>query len=135
MTVYLDFVTSYQLNARTTQPCLHRLLMCHTLLCLRTVCSEIEWQKMLDYVKSNAVELRDNRYDQVVHMVTAASGAETFYQLENNATRSEGFELARDRDAKAAEVKISLYTFHNNLSEHCENIRAYVISNAAKLVN
>jgi predicted ATPase len=66
-------------------------------------CSKSEWQEMLDYVKSNPVELRDNRYDQVVHMVTAASGAESFYQLDNNSTRSEGFELARERDTKAAE--------------------------------
>ena len=68
---------------------------------------------MLDYVKSNPVELRDNRYDQVVHMVTAASGAESFYQLDNNSTRSEGFELARERDTKAAEVN-SVYTSYNS---------------------
>ena len=77
------------------------------------VCSKIEWQEMLDYVKSDPVELRDNRYDQVVHMVTAASGAESFYQLENNSARSEGFELARERDAKAAEVN-NIYTSYNS---------------------
>ena len=37
-------------------------------------------------------------------MVTAADGAETFYQLANNSTRTEGLELAIERDRKAADV-------------------------------
>jgi len=49
-------------------------------------------------------QLRDARYDQVIHMVTAANGAEPFYQLSNNPSRSEGLELARERDCKAAQV-------------------------------
>lgn len=50
------------------------------------------------------VELRDERYDQIVHMVTSAQGAESFYQLANNSARSEGLELARELDAKVAQV-------------------------------
>ena len=38
--------------------------------------------------------------------VTAAKGAEAFYQTENNDTRSEGLELACERDSKAAEVRV-----------------------------
>lgn len=30
----------------------------------------------------NNVELRDNRYNQIVHMVSAANGAEDFYSTE-----------------------------------------------------
>lgn len=30
----------------------------------------------------NSVELRDNRYNQIVHMVSAANGAEEFYSTE-----------------------------------------------------
>lgn len=30
----------------------------------------------------NYVDLRDNRYNQIVHMVSAANGAEEFYTLE-----------------------------------------------------
>lgn len=30
----------------------------------------------------NNVELRDNRYNQIVHMVSAANGAEDFYSVE-----------------------------------------------------
>ena len=67
---------------------------------------------MLACVHCDKVQLRDNRYDQVVHMVTAASGAEKFYQLNNNAVRSEGFELALERDARAADVSALYYTYY-----------------------
>ncbi|KMQ91800.1 hypothetical protein RF55_8293 [Lasius niger] len=50
----------------------------------------------------NNVELRDNRYNQIIHMVSAANGAEEFYSTEEHACRSEGVELARDLDYKAA---------------------------------
>ena len=39
--------------------------------------------------------LRDKRYDVVVHMVTAAHGAETFYTTENNVARYEDVPTAR----------------------------------------
>ena len=41
----------------------------------------------------------------MIHMMTAANGAEAFYQLSNNKTRSEGLELAIERDKKAADVR------------------------------
>jgi hypothetical protein len=37
-------------------------------------------------------------------MVSAAKGAEAFYSIEHHASRSEGLELARDRDTRAAEA-------------------------------
>lgn len=46
----------------------------------------------------NAVELRDKRYDAIIHMVTAAVGAEMYYTTENNAARSETINQARDLD-------------------------------------
>jgi hypothetical protein len=30
----------------------------------------------------NSVELRDNRYNQIIHLVSAANGAEDFYTTE-----------------------------------------------------
>lgn len=53
----------------------------------------------------DSMYLRDARYHQVVHMMTAACGAEEFYQLDNPA-RSEGKELARELDRKAATVSV-----------------------------
>merc|ERR1712051_537756 len=52
------------------------------------------------------VDIRDNRYHQVVHMVTSAKGAEQYYTIEHHTTRLEGLEEARERDTKAAEAWI-----------------------------
>ena len=48
----------------------------------------------------NEVDLRDNRYDQIIHLITAANGAEKFYSLENNVTRTESIEMAREIDER-----------------------------------
>ncbi|XP_014296596.1 TRPL translocation defect protein 14 isoform X1 [Microplitis demolitor] len=61
-----------------------------------------KWDLMLATNGWNNVELRDNRYDQIIHMVSAANGAEDFYSTEDHACRSEGVELARELDYKAA---------------------------------
>lgn len=58
------------------------------------------WQAILDESKKNPVELRDKRYDAVIHMCTAAKGAEKYYTLENNQSRTESPELARMLDDK-----------------------------------
>ena len=66
---------------------------------------------MIGTLGYDSVQLRDARYDHVVHMMTAANGAEEFYHLGNNPTRSEGLELARDRDSKAAMVSRNTLSF------------------------
>lgn len=44
--------------------------------------SKDKWAKMTTANGWNSVELRDNRYNQIVHMVSAANGAEDFYSTE-----------------------------------------------------
>ena len=63
----------------------------------------------------NEVDLRDNRYDQIVHMVTAAIGAENYYTLENNVARTESIDVAREIDEKLSKVKIILFIKKNKL--------------------
>jgi len=58
-----------------------------------TICKKNSWK---------ISNLRDKRYDHVIHMVSAANGAETFYTTEDHETRSEGVELARILDDRAA---------------------------------
>ncbi|XP_063238835.1 TRPL translocation defect protein 14 isoform X2 [Bacillus rossius redtenbacheri] len=65
-----------------------------------------KWEQMMRRNGWNPVELRDNRYNQIVHMVSAANGAEDFYTTEDHACRSEGLELARELDSKAASAWI-----------------------------
>jgi len=59
-----------------------------------------DWDILLDEYSWKTVDLRDRRYDAVIHLVTAAIGAEKFYTTENNATRHEGLNEARDLDFK-----------------------------------
>ena len=49
---------------------------------------------------------------QVVHMVTAARGAEEYYTVEHHATRLEGVGEARERDRLASEVPNIIYRNH-----------------------
>ena len=39
-----------------------------------------QWMKILERIGFEEDEIRDNRYNQVVHMVSAAKGAENFYR-------------------------------------------------------
>lgn len=69
------------------------------------------WQALLDETKMNPVELRDKRYDSIIHMCTAAKGAEKFYTLSNNASRTESAALATAIDDKL----INAWTGHPHL--------------------
>ena len=65
--------------------------------------SEEGWQAMMDENAWNTVELRDKRYDGIIHLVTAADGAEEFYN-QNNAARYESqLDQARYIDNKLRE--------------------------------
>ena len=57
-----------------------------------------DWLKVLQELRLDEAALRDQRYDFVIHLVTAAKGAENFYSLDNNTVRYEGLELARSTD-------------------------------------
>jgi len=64
---------------------------------------EVE-QKIYDSTGWTKSTIRDSRYDLVIHMVTAADGAEKFYTLENNQARSETPEVAKWLDKKTQAV-------------------------------
>jgi hypothetical protein len=56
------------------------------------------WERMKMENNWNEVELRDSRYHQVIHMVSAAKGAEDFYHMDSRVSCHEGIELARQLD-------------------------------------
>ncbi|XP_065367535.1 TRPL translocation defect protein 14 isoform X2 [Calliphora vicina] len=64
--------------------------------------SKEKWEKMMASNNWNPIEMRDNRYNQILHLVSAANGAEEFYSTEEHACRSEGVGLARELDYKSA---------------------------------
>jgi hypothetical protein len=61
---------------------------------------DADWKRMLRENKWTVSALRDDRYDQVCHLVTAAIGAEEHYGLANNRMRSETPEQARVLDER-----------------------------------
>jgi len=73
--------------------------------------SEGQWELMLDELRLTPTALRDQRYDAILHLVTAADGAEPFYTLANNAVRTETPEEARLMDQKT----LDCWTGHEHL--------------------
>jgi CYTH domain-containing protein/thymidylate kinase len=69
------------------------------------------WQALLDELNLSEVQARDKRYDAVLHLVTAAKGAERFYTVANNAARSENIEQAAALDNRL----IRAWTGHPHL--------------------
>lgn len=61
--------------------------------------SEELWSAVLDEVGLSSMQLRDKRYDGVIHMVTAADGAAQFYNKGNEA-RYENLMQAVDVDRR-----------------------------------
>lgn len=71
----------------------------------RAYCPPESWNALMDENGWNTVDLRDKRYDAVVHLVTAADGAEQYYTLENNTARYESDpEVARQLDKRLQEA-------------------------------
>ena len=88
------------------------------ILCDRGACdpaayvSKEEFQAIMDEEGWTWTTLRDRRYDRVIHLVTAAIGAEDFYTLSNNNARHEGIDLARELDHKT----LNAWTGHPHIT-------------------
>lgn len=65
---------------------------------------KIQWKGLMDELGISAVQLRDQRYDAILHLVTAADGAEKFYDNGTNDARYESIEEARDKDVRLREA-------------------------------
>lgn len=70
------------------------------------------WQSLCDDAGYNNSSLRDNRYDAVLHMVTAADGADKYYDSETNVARYETVEDAVAKDKALREAYMGHSEFH-----------------------
>jgi len=59
-----------------------------------------QWDVLLNEMGLYECQIKDFRYDLVIHMTTAADGAEEFYNLANNKARDEDAKLAIEMDRK-----------------------------------
>lgn len=74
--------------------------------------TEQVWQALLDETAWSTIQLRDRRYECVIHMETAANGAVKFYTGENNEARYESIEEARVLDKKLIDAWTGHPAFH-----------------------
>lgn len=68
-------------------------------------CNDDMWSQVCEEANFDPTNFADKRYDAVLHMVTAADGAEEFYDLSNE-SRYENIDQARDRDAALRKLYI-----------------------------
>jgi len=88
----------------------------------KAYCSPNSWGMIMDNLGQTESQLRDRRYDAVIHLVSAAQGAEKFYTLVQAeqgevSARTESLEEARLQDEKTSKVWVGhehLYVVDNS---------------------
>ncbi|GAD06216.1 ATPase AAA [Porphyromonas crevioricanis] len=101
--------TFYELARTASQPVL--LIADRGTMDISAYMDPTAWQAMIDELGYSQMKLRNARYDAVIHLVTAANGAEEHYTTDNNDLRRETLDEARELDAKV----IAAWTGHQNL--------------------
>jgi CYTH domain-containing protein/predicted ATPase len=61
-----------------------------------------DWKRLLNEVGTSEIELRDKRYDAVIHMVTAAEGVPEYYKLDDVRTETPQQAIVQDHRLRAA---------------------------------
>ena len=62
--------------------------------------SRRDWNDVLENMGINEISLGDEEYDQVIHLITAANGADKFFGSDTNNIRNESVEVARRLDER-----------------------------------
>lgn len=97
----------------------------------RAYCSDEQFNQILSATGQKLEQIRDLRYDAVVHMVTAAIGAESFYNCESNPVRFESAEeaAANDRILRAMYVghpKVKVIDNSTGFDEKLERVTKFI---------
>lgn len=119
MKIFQELNTKYQLDKEKTYEKAASLLNCNQKAVIvydrgamdnKAYVKEEEFNEVLDNLKLKEIELMD-RYNMIIHLVTAAKGAEECYTLGNNSARTETKEEAIERD----ELTLNAWTGHPRL--------------------
>lgn len=81
-----------------SQPCF--VLCDRGLMDGRAYLSAEQWEVLVNEMGLYEQDMMDNRYDLVIHLTTAADGAEKYYTNKNNTARSEDVDVAKTLDQK-----------------------------------
>jgi len=92
--------------------------------------SDEGWQALLDVEGWTIGDMRDARYDHVLHLVSAAIGAEEHYTGANNAARHESVEEAADLDRRIAKAWVGHEALRvlDNSTGFAEKVERAVVS-------
>lgn len=66
----------------------------------KAYCTPAAWARILQVRGMSELEMRESLYDGIIHLVTAAEGAEAHYSIANNSARLESVEQARAIDLR-----------------------------------
>lgn len=78
---HFDFLVSHFIPSSVSFSLFILNIFLFKFVCIADI-SKDKWERLTAANNWNTVELRDNRYNQIVHMVSAANGAEEFYSTE-----------------------------------------------------
>ena len=95
-----------------------------------------EWMELLAAQGLDELELRDSRYNAVLHLTTAANGAESFYESGPETPRMEGAQAARELDDRIQHAWLghpNHTVFHNGEGGFEGKLRA-LIAQVSRLV-
>lgn len=93
----------------------------------RAYMSATGWGNLLAMIGLSEVDIRDNRYDAVCHMVTAANGAVDFYTNSNNMARRETVDEAIALDKRTSSAWVGHPRFHIVDNENSADFRHKVV--------
>jgi len=77
----------------------------------------------MDDLGVSTINIRDNRYDAVIHLVTAADGAEKFYATLTGEARYESAEEAREKDELLRQAYMGHQKWFLIKNSDCENFK------------
>lgn len=88
--------------------------------------SQEQWEVLQNELGLFGQDLRENRYDQVIHMMTAADGAEQSYSLGNNQARSEDIKTSIELDKKLRDAWMAhpnYFLINNDVKDFDSKVR------------
>ena len=79
-----------------------------------------QWEDILKRNQWNEVDIRDSRYHHIIHMVSAANGAELFYTIEVQIGNSKGLlQCLYVHSGETSNIIIGIYVYFHFVAGPC----------------
>lgn len=81
----------------------------------------------MDDLGVSTIQIRDNRYDAVIHLATAADGAESFYATLTGEARYESIDEAKEKDHSIRQAYMGHQKWILIKNEDCQNFKEKIM--------